>query len=875
MQVCSCSTLFDSISVTNTGSFVGSYTISIEGVGAEYSTLSDSILILEPGHTGSVENIINLPCDKFGNLGLKVKVVSNTGVEEIIPIFLEVNKCSNNKFEFINGNSFTNIPCSTTRYDTMLSNIGPREEIYDLSVEGIPREYVTFTENPIILSSGENKHIIALINMPCEEYGSFEGSIVSTARSSDIRVELPFYLGIKREYNYSVSFGEYVPDEVDGETVYSPVFPNEVPEYALCEGVTSGIPVKVSNDVFVSNTFLLEENSNEDWVGLDKDKLNIHGFEKGYFNIVLDPADGDEGSYEVPIHIDSVRGDLSFDYNLPYTVEDCTSFSLEMKSYDETCCGISSYTLTVRNTGSRDNIIELETPNNQSWLSQYAVAVKAGEEHDITFNVYKPCDEELDSDVMKVNAKVKGDISEEREAAIKLDYVSSKECHALSFSKGYQKVFYEYREKPLKIKNVGIKASDYKIYTEAPDWVTLSDYNFSLEPGETKVITINYNPTNTTEATTYYVTLNLMSDNDYTHVHTVYSELKVKTGQEEFMQFLEENKVLSLFMILILIALIILVIFLITLISKKEKKRVPKAPKPVKEKKAKTVNKAEKKVVIKEKKESNKADFWKWAFFILLAVIILLIILSFTANTSGTEDSEDKEPTFIEKASDYIKGLFERPTTVEENNITDNDTEKNEVTTDNVTTDNVTVDVPDVSDNVTSNFTEDVETEDEESEEANETAVPEKPYEERLYDYLVENNLTDSFQYQVWSMDNDYELNLSPYFVDPDSDDELIFTSTTPRFVNVRINGSMVYFTPDEGWKGVDYVTFKATDKTGAYVITPEVALVVREKHVVDRPLAIKITEFLNQNLMYIVFGVIILIILIMILTAGNGTEKK
>lgn len=154
--------------------------------------------------------------------------------------------------------------------------------------------------------------------------------------------------------------------------------------------------------------------------------------------------------------------------------------------------------------------------------------------------------------------------------------------------------------------------------------------------------------------------------------------------------------------------------------------------------------------------------------------------------------------------------------------------------------------------------------------------VEQIPYEEQLYQYIIKNNLNSSFQYHSWFKNEVYTINLTPRFIDPDSDDVLEFTSTKPQHIDVQIERGMVYLTPEHDWTGVDYITFKATDSHGAQVITPEIALIVRNK---NQNAVVEawgdFVNFLKMNSMYILFGAILLIILILILSTGSTETKK
>lgn len=60
-------------------------------------------------------------------------------------------------------------------------------------------------------------------------------------------------------------------------------------------------------------------------------------------------------------------------------------------------------------------------------------------------------------------------------------------------------------------------------------------------------------------------------------------------------------------------------------------------------------------------------------------------------------------------------------------------------------------------------------------------------------------------------VDEEYSLNLSEYFTDPDND-TLTFRSTIPNNIDVGVLGSMFAIMPHLDWQGVAFIIFNATD---------------------------------------------------------------
>ena len=857
VDACTCSTLQDSITITNTGSFVSAYTLSIEGSGANYSTLSETFLVLEPGESKNVDNIISLSCGKELKLNFNIVIETNTGLKKTIPQKINVVKCNDNKMAFLNGNSFTNEHCSITRYDLKLTNIGLTNELYNLGVEGLPEEYVSFSENPVLLAPQDSLNVVALVSMPCNEYGPFEADFTSLASESGFKVKLPFFLEIKRNYNYSLSFGKY--NLVNNKHVadFSTTQAN------FCEGVKSAIPVKVSNNVPLANTYSVKENSKQSWISLDTDLVKAMGNTDTFFNIVLNPKKGDEGNYSIPIHSKSTRGDLVLDKSINIQIDDCSSFTLDAIDYDQTCCGANTYDLTVTNTGKRTNEIALDASNIS--LSTNRVKLAPKESKNVTMDIYVPCNES-GVKTFNVNATVMG-YNEFEEKTFTIDFVDAQTCHMVSFDKNRVTVFYESDKRDLKISSSALKESDYEVYLYAPSWINISESNFHLKSGENKVLTLNSNAPHSSKPGNYDVYVSLKADNGQIYKQQISVTLREKTWKDSSLEYLDNNKGVVLLALFLLILIIFLIIFLLKNMPAKKEKKVTK--KEV-SKKAQVKKKTEKKE--KPTKNKKKKSFpWAWLIiFILLILVLLGAYLAYNKTSVSNLDNKTQEniTTINESAANQSvtnqtatnQTITNQTNTIIEESF-NNKTNFLQNAWENFMTWITPTPVNKTVNNIVNKTKEEVE---------------QIPYEEQLYQYIIKNNLNSSFQYHSWFKNEVYTINLTPRFIDPDSDDVLEFTSTKPQHIDVQIERGMVYLTPEHDWTGVDYITFKATDSHGAQVITPEIALIVRNK---NQNAVVEawgdFVNFLKMNSMYILFGAILLIILILILSTGSTETKK
>jgi hypothetical protein len=80
--------------------------------------------------------------------------------------------------------------------------------------------------------------------------------------------------------------------------------------------------------------------------------------------------------------------------------------------------------------------------------------------------------------------------------------------------------------------------------------------------------------------------------------------------------------------------------------------------------------------------------------------------------------------------------------------------------------------------------------------------------------YYEQSSNQTSPLYHEWKQNTPYQIELSQYFADPDTD-VLSYTSSQPDHVQIKIEGSKATLTPEFGWSGTEYIVFTANDAKG------------------------------------------------------------
>ena len=195
LQSCSCTLFSNPITIKNQGSSIDSFYITQQGDAAEWSTVFPDMIIIEPGQTATVENLINLPCDVYGDYFLKTTVVSSAKTETIVQK-LSIKRCSNINAVFKNLTQ-TACNCTPFEFEFRLKNTGSYNEIYSMKILDGVGSAITSSVNPIILMPGDTQDVKLYITPPRDVFGEFNTTFRITAQNSKFYADAPLTLNIK------------------------------------------------------------------------------------------------------------------------------------------------------------------------------------------------------------------------------------------------------------------------------------------------------------------------------------------------------------------------------------------------------------------------------------------------------------------------------------------------------------------------------------------------------------------------------------------------------------------------------------------------------------------------------------------------------
>ncbi len=256
--------------------------------------------------------------------------------------------------------------------------------------------------------------------------------------------------------------------------------------YDLCGYVTKLIPLMLVNTASFNQTFTFSI-SGLNWANLNVDKITIPRNGRGIFYLQVSPP-SDPGLYRVSIEAGSIETGLKKRAELFLDVSKCYSVDLKIeKPVDKICSGEASYykgdiindgefpilagirmtalgwaridkTLFELSPGKRDEfVIIVQPPDFLDGI--YDIYFYA-----FTYNLSQPHEEKV----------IRLDITS-RSNCYRAEIIAEDEISTITNSKEYATI---------RIKNKGIRDTEYKISIDGPQWASIESDSVQLNPGQ-------------------------------------------------------------------------------------------------------------------------------------------------------------------------------------------------------------------------------------------------------------------------------------------------------------------------------------------------------------------------------------------------------
>ncbi len=227
------------------------------------------------------------------------------------------------------------------------------------------------------------------------------------------------------------------------------------------------------------------------------DKSLAPGEEGTVSLLLINPpgCDVEPGTYTVTVKTTGLTAGDTVSRDLQIEIMQCYGVELDVsEDYKETCRETGKkviYPVTVKNLGKNPDTIDLDTSVAWASFSESSVTVGPGEMKTVELILNPPTGlTGLQTISVTATSCVSPSIYDAKEVKLKIN-----ECYSFDASLTPQEktlCLGESADYKLLLRNTGSYHDVYNIY--GPDWVTISENNISLSPGESREITITATP---------------------------------------------------------------------------------------------------------------------------------------------------------------------------------------------------------------------------------------------------------------------------------------------------------------------------------------------------------------------------------------------
>jgi|GEM_PF-6634297 len=467
---CSCSLATEKIIITNTGDITSVFSIAKSGSASLWTTLSESQFELNAGASKEIYVNYAIPCSANGNYDAVFTVQTNFGLAKQVIKQINVNSCPSLQLSFVSGEN-DKCPCTPMEYKFLLGNTRDFAESYLIETDDIN---VVPADSRIILGPKEQVVFSVFVNEECGFYGDGKYTMSVLAEGSKTKAETTVNYHVKPCYDYSITTPENVK---------------------TCNGVYNLLNANLKNDADVANQYYLTlEGKDKKIATLSEPDFFLWEKQNKSFTIGIDALDA--GNYTFNLVVNTKRGSLEGKKPINVFAENCFSQEMALWGTEEEnaiVCENKTYTITLKNDGTRDNIYNLSANAENIYVSQSMVSLAAGKEKNVSVKISLPCNETgiKSFDIYSASANALNATSVET-LGIDLTVYSEEDAYFVTFGKTEFKSYYGEEKFNIPVKNDGIREAIYNVKLNGSDlsFVELETKNITLMPGEEKNITI-------------------------------------------------------------------------------------------------------------------------------------------------------------------------------------------------------------------------------------------------------------------------------------------------------------------------------------------------------------------------------------------------
>lgn len=240
----------------------------------------------------------------------------------------------------IKPKELTTSPCGIATYDISVKNLGEKEDIYYMIVEGIPEGWYTLTHESITLGAGKSKTIYLFITADCyTQPATYAGFLTALGNAEDSD---DFVMNVVAEHILKVELPRTISS-------------------CLCEE-TRIIATIENTGKFDENVVLTLSGDASNFASLDENSFTLKKGDKRDVIITLNPTcDLEPAEYSLELKAESTNSYARASGVSRIERIKCHDFTVSYDKEIKTCANEAvPFKISVKNTGTKENMFEVK-----------------------------------------------------------------------------------------------------------------------------------------------------------------------------------------------------------------------------------------------------------------------------------------------------------------------------------------------------------------------------------------------------------------------------------------------------------------------------------------------------------------------------------
>lgn len=532
LSVCSCQTLTDNITITNTGDYASTYRINTS---LDTAQPGQPTIRLQPGQQARIPIYIGKSCNAQPNQQqYTVDITDTYGKTQRIERTLTTNKCQSLTAELYRTTQSQINPCQPVSYQIQTKNPAPFQETYTITTNTPEKQRIdAFTLQP-----GQQQTTNTTLQYQCETYGNVTPTFTVNAQNNNVQTTLKDNLTINQSYPYTFEQTRLTPDQ------------------PTCTTETLQATYEITNNAPFTNTYDIETDLNT------TENITVESDESDTFTIQT-TSNTPQNTSET-ITITSRRGDITKQQTLQTRFVNCYDTTVETND-EYYCAGQNTHPITITNNNQFTTTYTVDaTTDANATFDQTQATIQPGS----TQTVHLPFNntpEGVDQGTIEttVSYQTRQDNTNTVTATASYTGLDTYQCTNLDIPDKATARYYEPLTIP--ITNTGIHTATYNVTTNTEAFTTSQD-QITIAGQETTYYVLEHNQyENDSTTTPVEITLEKTANN-YEYTNTVNVELTPAPWWETLTGYMQDTQCAQILLVLlVLLTLTILLGHKITL----------------------------------------------------------------------------------------------------------------------------------------------------------------------------------------------------------------------------------------------------------------------------------------------------------------------